>query len=627
MAIAFASLSVGILVAAIFIGFGVTEESARLASRRYTQQLVHQIARNIEFYIEYMDSVSAIVQADAGVKDYLNVAAKNSAKASAKVSEGISERLSAENARQILQALENARNDISLIALFDNRGGFLSGDSRNLINPFTDPSKQSWYRSAKNARGASSISSSHVENIIADRYQWVISLSREIIDEQGLSLGVLLVDLNYRIIDRICSSVQPGNRGYIFIVDRNGDIVYHPQQQLLYGGLKTENIQQVLDEQAGYFSGDDKGSEKFYTTETMNSTNWKVVGVNYRSEFVEGRDTVRTTYAVWGLVFLTAAMLVSIFIAQRISDPIKQLRSSMRAVEQGNFDIQSKIRSSNEIGELGMDFDIMLGEIRNLLARITTEEEQKRKSELRALQMQINPHFLYNTLDSIIWMAQGGKHDEVIVMSSALARLFRLSISKGREIIDVAAELEHVRNYLTIEKIRYKNKLDYRIEVDEDITKYKIVKIILQPLVENAIYHGIKNNPEGGTIVIAGHKTTAGMILTVQDDGPGMNSETLEHIRNSLSGVPADDSALTADLAAATGSLPTSDSLADAAIHTTDAASSGIRRGSGVGVRNVDERIKLYFGKEYGLEFESGDDGTIVTIRLPAVEGNSEKDL
>jgi len=178
----------------------------------------------------------------------------------------------------------------------------------------------------------------------------------------------------------------------------------------------------------------------------------------------------------------------------------------MRTVEQGNFDVRSDIRSDNEIGDLGKDFNIMVAEIKNLLRRITQEQEQKRKSELKALQMQINPHFLYNTLDSVIWMAEGGKQNEVITMSSALARLFRLSISKGKEIISIGSEVEHVVSYLTIQKIRYKDKLDYRIEVDGAIKTYKTVKIILQPLVENAIYHGIKNKETGGTIIIRGVK-------------------------------------------------------------------------------------------------------------------------
>jgi two-component system sensor histidine kinase YesM len=209
--------------------------------------------------------------------------------------------------------------------------------------------------------------------------------------------------------------------------------------------------------------------------------------------------------------------------------------------------------------------------------------------------MQINPHFLYNTLDSVIWMAEGGKQQEVVAMSSALARLFRISISKGKEIIDVASELEHVKNYLTIQKIRYRDHLDYRIEVDDAIKSFKIVKIILQPLVENAIYHGIKNNSTAGTVLISGYRTEQGMDLVIKDDGVGMDRETLDRVRRRLSP------------------------------DFQEQSEPRYSRGSGVGVRNVDERIKLYFGPDYGLEFESREEqGTTVFIHLPAIDGEIE---
>ncbi|MDR2631462.1 MAG: sensor histidine kinase [Spirochaetaceae bacterium] len=600
IALAFTLLLVTVIVGAILIAFRETEETVRIASRRYTQQLVHQITNNIEFYIDYMDSISTFVEANSSVRNYLEGASQTEREEAA------------EAVRSVLTVMTTTRNDISLIGVFSYQGGFVTQDRDNSLNPFADPSKQSWYTAAQNARGFSVVSSSHVQNIIRGQYRWVISLSREIIDEEtGRSLGILLVDLNFRIIDRICSSIQLGERGYIFVVDRRGDIVYHPQQQLLYGGLKTENIHRITAETTGYFSGDDEDRDKFYSVETMRSTGWKVVGVNYRSEFVENRNAIQRSYTFWGLFFLIASMAISLFISQRISKPIKELRRSMQAVEQGNFDILVDIHSSNEIGELGKDFNIMVGEIKELLRRVTLEQEQKRKSELKALQMQINPHFLYNTLDSVIWMAEGGKQKEVIAMSSALARLFRLSISKGKEIIDVASEIEHVKNYLTIQKIRYKDRLDYRIEVEEEIRSFQIVKIILQPLVENAIYHGIKNNSVAGTVVISGRRTPTGMELAVRDDGIGMNPASLEKLRRRL--LSPRDRNWRKEYGAPTAAVPSED--------MQEAETEGDVPGSGVGVRNVDERIKLYFGPDYGLEFESREDeGTTVFIHLPAIK-------
>ncbi|MDD6236542.1 MAG: sensor histidine kinase [Clostridiales bacterium] len=210
------------------------------------------------------------------------------------------------------------------------------------------------------------------------------------------------------------------------------------------------------------------------------------------------------------------------------------------------------------------------------------EQEQKRKSELKALQAQINPHFLYNTLDSIIWMAEAGNTDEVVEMTSALANLFRTSISKGDEIIPIQVEIDNITSYLTIQKMRYQDKLTYHIDVDDNIKKYKILKVVLQPLVENAILHGVKSKTTNGLIEIGAFETEDAVVFTVTDHGEGMTEEQLKNIfapkKNTVS------------------------------------------RGSGIGVNNVNERIKLYFGEQYGLQFFSRyGEGTTVHVVIPKV--------
>ncbi|GAB1483083.1 sensor histidine kinase [Treponema sp.] len=584
MAFAFSLLSVSTIGGAILISYSVTEETARISSRTYTEQLVSQIANNIESYIDYMDSVSAFVQADQEVQDYLDVSDSRAKKAATP------------HVSEVLETLSQNRKDISLVAVFGYDGSFVAHDANLRLNPYVNSREQTWFTEAKSASGRPVISSSQVQNVIQDHYRWVISLSREIIDKNtGRGAGILLVDLNYEVIERICGSVSLGKRGYIFVVDKNGAIVYHPQQQLIYGGLKTEGIRQVIQGNSEYFASEDSSGDKLYSVRTMAATGWKVVAVNFRGELVENRDTIRRSYTAWGLAFFAVAIALSIILSRGISRPIKELRKSMQTVEQGNFDIRVDVRSSDEIGELGKDFNIMIAEIKDLLGRVTVQQELKRKSELKALQMQINPHFLYNTLDSVIWMAEGGKHKEVIAMSSALARLFRLSISKGKEIINIQSEIEHVSSYLTIQKIRYKDKLDYRISVHPELYNYRTVKIILQPLVENAIYHGIKNKAGVGTITIGGKLVGETVELFVQDDGSGMGKAALKRIQDRLNNTLREDE---------------------------DEFETEMER-SGLGIRNVDERIKLYFGSEYGLVFESTEhEGTTVRVRLPALLGS-----
>jgi two-component system sensor histidine kinase YesM len=239
----------------------------------------------------------------------------------------------------------------------------------------------------------------------------------------------------------------------------------------------------------------------------------------------------------------------------------------------------------DEITELGMSFNIMIGKIKELLDSKMKEQENLKKAELRALQAQINPHFLYNTLDTIIWMAEAKKTAQVVEIVSALSRFFRISLSKGMDWITIGEEVERTRSYLTIQKMRYRDILDFKIEVDDEVSENTILKLILQPLVENALYHGIKNKRQGGTIwVRAKRKNRDEILLEVEDDGIGFPPEKLTQLRAEL-----------------------------------DDDSGDIKLESGFGIGNVNRRIRLYYGKPYGLSVRSEyNTGTCVTLVIPA---------
>jgi two-component system sensor histidine kinase YesM len=321
MAIAFSMVSVSIIVAAIVISFSVTEETARLSSQQYTQQLIRQVSNNISAYIDYMNGISTFVQSDKDIQEFLL----------AKQTE--TRHRIGKRAQEVMKTFIRSRKDISLVAVFDFSNQSLFHDSGFKQNPYRLPQDQSWFTAAVQAQGGSVISSSHVQNIVQDRYRWVISLSRLIYKiNTNETIGVLLVDLNYDVINRICSSIKLGKRGYVFIIDKNGEIVYHPQQQLVYGNLKKENIQQIVKSTQNYFAADNVEADKFYSVETMPVIGWKVIGVNYRDELVENRDKIRQTYASWGLAFFSISILLSIILAQRIAKPIRELRKSMRQV-------------------------------------------------------------------------------------------------------------------------------------------------------------------------------------------------------------------------------------------------------------------------------------------------------
>src|SRR5512143_3977858 len=295
-------------------------------------------------------------------------------------------------------------------------------------------------------------------------------------------------------------------------------------------------------------------------------------------------------WEVFYFVLLIMAIGFSIIAAWAISRsiyiPIKRLHDVTTTITKN--DLQALVNRDNvdEVTELGLSFNIMIGKIRELLDAKIKEQEELKKAELRALQAQINPHFLYNTLDTIIWMAEAQKTEQVIEIVSALSSFFRLSLSKGRDWITIAEELERTRSYLTIQKMRYRDIMDFKIEADDEVLNNTILKLILQPLVENALYHGIKNKRGGGTIVVrARQKNENEILLEVEDDGIGFTPEKLTQLQAEL----ADDSG-------------------------------EMKLESGFAIGNVNKRIRLYYGRQYGLSIRSEyNTGTCATLVIPAI--------
>jgi two-component system sensor histidine kinase YesM len=304
----------------------------------------------------------------------------------------------------------------------------------------------------------------------------------------------------------------------------------------------------------------------------------------------EGLTRWEFSYFMLTFAAVCFSVLAAWGISRSIYIPIKKLHDVTTTITKN--DLQALVTRDNvdEITELGMSFNIMIGRIRELLDSKVKEQENLKKAELRALQAQINPHFLYNTLDTIIWMAEAKKTDQVIEIVRALSSFFRISLSKGRDWITIGEEVERVRSYLTIQKMRYRDILDYRIEVDEGVADDTILKLILQPLVENALYHGIKNKRQGGTITIrAKQKNENEVLLQVEDDGIGFTPEKLAQLQAEL-----------------------------------DDDSGEIKLESGFAIGNVNKRIRLYYGKQYGLSVDSEyNTGTCAALVIPARKGEA----
>jgi two-component system sensor histidine kinase YesM len=360
----------------------------------------------------------------------------------------------------------------------------------------------------------------------------------------------------------------------------------------VYGGLRTERFGELLRLRSGFLSTAVDGRDILYTAKPSDRTGWIVVVVSYLSELLAGTRRALYTFILIAALCFAVSAFVSSIVSARISRPIEALRRSMQEVEKGNFDIDITVESKNEIYQLARDCDIAVKKVRDLIEQSREEGEQKRLLELRALQAQINPHFLYNALDSIIWMIELGENEEAIDVTSSLARFFRLGISRGSEYITVRTELEYLETYLSIQKIRYKKKLDYELSFEPEIYECRVLKLLVQPLVENAIYHGIKNKETPGIVRVSGKREGGTLVIKVDDDGVGMDSASLAALRARV---------------------------ADPSFREAEIDSSRMSAG-GVGVRNVQERIRLCFGGGYGISYESAPGaGTSATIRIPAI--------
>lgn len=570
MVLAFVLLILTMVLIMIVVSYYVSQEAAQSNAKSYTTELVKQVNNNIESYVSGMKYITDMVDGNPYVQQYLDLRSYANPEEEERGKAAVAD---------FLESMAVSRADISSVSLFGYNGQFVTGQRGLELNPYIDISSLNWYRNAQQTEGKYTISPSHVQPVFKDRYPWVVSLSTELKSrEDGTKLGIFLIDLNFSVMNDMLQDIRLGQRGYLFIVDAEGKIVYHPQQQLIYSNLKTEQISEVLAIGNGTFMSGEGDNRRMYTVQES-GFGWKIVGVSYMNELVGNEREMRLSFIGLGLICIVLAILISLILSRRIGHPLKQLQDYMKEVEKGNFNIQVPVPSTIEIGRLARAFNIMVGKIKELMSQVVQDQELKRRSEISALQAQINPHFLYNTLDSIIWMAESKKSDEVVLMTSALAKLFRASISNGEELVTIETELEHITNYLKIQKMRYKNKLDYEIDIGESVRQYKTIKLILQPIVENAIYHGIKMKRGPGLITISSEETETDIVLRVTDNGKGMEPEKI------------------------------------AGLLTQRRESAG---GRGVGVSNVHGRLQLYYGVQYGLHYSSiPDEGTTVSIRFP----------
>lgn len=497
--------------------------------------------------------------------------------------------IGSESLEDSMNLLYEANKDkLVSVACYTNDGKLTEASPIATEKPGVDVKSQKWFQDAAGELENFHFSTPHVQNLFDDpsyRYYWVVSLSRTVeLTRNGNSmLGVLLVDMNYSSIEQLLEKANTDTSSeYVYLMAPDGEIIYHPKQNLIHMGLYEENNTEAAGYEDTTVKENFHGEKRLVTVKTISYTGWKLISVVPMKSFSMGMTGMRNLVVLLVALTVLAVVILNQMVSARISKPLRRLNDSVKEWEAGNMNPDIYIGGSMEVEHLGKTLRSTVAQIRQLMDDIVVEQEEKRKSELDALQSQINPHFLYNTLDSIVWMITGERYDDAVFMITQLASLFRISLSKGKTVIKIEDEVKHARNYMNIQKIRYKNSFEVDFQIEEDILDGCIVKLVLQPLLENAIYYGMEFMDGEGEIHVRGYRKDKDVYLEVEDNGLGMPEEEAAELLNGKERPH--------------------------------------KHGSGVGLVNVHSRLKLRFGEAYGLVIHScPDEGMMVQIHIPYI--------
>lgn len=466
------------------------------------------------------------------------------------------------------------RNDITNITLFTVDGEYLvnTGENENSSNIIVS---MSWFYEALLQPSMCYFSPpfAYTENdnrIIVTKY---------INYNYNEDSGVLLFELNSDTILDIAKNTNLGKGGQIIILtntDNRYNIIFSSENIL------DDKILNILNTEVLGSGNFDFGLNRMsYNIETINNTRWRIgVFINIDESANAQNNFAITLIAICFVAIIITTIIISI-ISKSIANPLKKLESAMKEIEEADYLLVEEVNvgKQKEIASLSESFNLMMRKIKDLMDKVVEEQETQRKSELKALQYQINPHFLYNTLDSVVWLIDNNKNKEASEMIVALAKLFRISISRGRNIITIKDELEHARSYLLIQSIRYAGAFEYEFDIDPNVIEYTTLKLILQPMIENAIYHGLKNRIDEGHIKIVAKLVNAKVVFEIIDNGYGMRKEKIDELYENFKNPELND---------------------------------------GVGLKNIYLRLKIYYGDDADLQIESElDEGTTIRIIIP----------
>ena len=503
----------------------------------YTNKNVMSTSRYITLYVEKLQNIINLLSVNADVRNFLTLGNNNSKKSIEKM---------------VYSILDNNKG-IKNITVIGKNGSIISSDKNNDMKISANMMKEKWYVDAINNSDMPVFNPVRKdEDSSMNSNSWFLSISRDIKNSKGENLGVIVFDIKYEMFERYLRSNAFGKQSDSIIIDNHGNVIY-------YRDAKCFADKKCLEK----FSEKNKNKDTYLYETQIENTNWNLRSLANTNDLVTLKKNFSHIVIIIFLVSLAFSSIITFIVITKILKPLIKLENHMQNFENNLREFHLSEKTGYEIQNLVEHFNVMVEKIKYL-----------REYEIKALHSQINPHFLYNTLDTIIWMAEFEDNEKVISITKSLANYFRLSLSNGHEKIPLKDEIMHTKEYLFIQKQRYEDKLSYFFNIeDESLLSIEVPKIIIQPIVENSIYHGIKNLSGNGIITIDVYRQNSTLNISVKDNGIGF--EKAKQFKKSKTG--------------------------------------------GVGTKNVDKRIKFYYGKNYGvfINKDSKTEGAEVIIKIP----------
>ncbi|MFC5529738.1 sensor histidine kinase [Cohnella yongneupensis] len=496
--------------------------------------------------------------------------------------------VSLQKERQIdnyIELLSNFKQGTDSIYIFDNFGHVFYKTNSEGLRKDIQERYEDWSKQARESNKPLLMSTHEISTSNTSRY--VFSIIQDIKNTSTLeSVGTFVIDANMKVIEKEIQGLDRVTKGKTIIVDSANRVIYDSKQALLAQDLTGDPaVQRAVDDNGSFKIDID---HQAYIVQYLKSkkTQWKMLVYTPISQLNKEAVTTQKFTIIASLIIIGFALCVSVYLSFALTNPLQKMARLMRKVQEGDLEVRFNIKYSDEVGVLGKNFNRMIKHIKELIEEIHVTGNRKRIAEMEALQSQINPHFIYNTLETLRMTALIHDDKEMSNMIYSLGQLLRYSINRGNEVVTLRDELEHLTKYLQLQNYRFEDKFIFEPDMPESLMDCKMIKLLLQPIVENAIFHGLENKKHQSIIRITAAIEQGKLVCLISDNGDGMDEDTLHLLRAQI-----------------------------------DADDYDHQSKHGIGLRNVHQRIKLHYGHAYGLEIESEPGvGTTVKLCLPYEE-------